>query len=251
MLFYHKILKQDEVVMKQFSIYSLIRMTVFIQCIFLVSGCNKIIDWGKQNFQQAAKHSQDLVEQVQPFFKTTIAYNQFATVAEFNVLFLTDQVRLLYVDYHKRYHGLTPEQESLMIQRVLNENKYFVSFYVVGSQPDNFYESNKSLFTGEYQKLGALLGDKDATWHMRLKIGNKQYLPESVKVAELPVEYRHFFGDRYSQFKSVYLVRFDARDAFGYPLFSSRTLHTFSLQFLSSFCKTEVEWQRCLYSKSN
>ncbi len=235
--------------MKLLKLHVGIRAVVFIQCIVLVSGCNKIIDWGQQNFKQATKHSQDLVQLVQPYFRSTIAYNQFATVAEFNVLFLTDKVRTLYVDYHKRYHGLTPEQESLMLQRVLNENKYFISFYVVGSQPDNFYESNKSLFTGEYQKLTSLLGDKEATWNVRLKIGNKEYLPDSVKVAELPVEYRHFFGDRFSQFKSVYIVRFDAKDAQGRPLFPLRELHTFSLRFLSSFCHTEVEWKQCLYSK--
>jgi len=249
MLFCHKILKQDEVIMKLQKAHALFRMVVFIQCIVLISGCNKIIDWGKQNFKQAVEHSQDLVAQVQPYIKSTIAYIQFATVAEFSVLLLNDQVRLLYVDFHKRYHGLTPEQESLMLQRVLNENKYFISFYVVGSQPDNVYESNKSLFTGEYQKLGALLGDKEATWHMRLQIGNKQYLPESIKVVELPVEYRHFFGSRYSQFKSVYLVRFDARDPQGFPLFSPRELHTFSLRFYSSLCKTDVSWEKCLYSK--
>ncbi|MCX5924229.1 MAG: hypothetical protein NTZ68_02310 [Candidatus Dependentiae bacterium] len=235
--------------MKRLKLQSLVHVSVLIQCIVLLSGCNKIIDWGKNNFKQAKKHSQDIVQEAQQYFCSTIAYHKFATIAEFDVLFLTDHVRMLYVDYHKKYHGVTQEQESLMRQRVLNENRYFISFYVAGTQPENLYESNRSLYTGEYQKLNDLLGDKDATWNIRLKIGDKTYLPDSVRRADLPVEYRHFFGDRYSQFKSVYLVRFEALNANGRPILPLNQKHTLSLIFSSSAYQTEVEWKNCLYSK--
>jgi len=235
--------------MKKLKSSILVRLFLLIQCIILLSGCNKIIHWAEHNFKQADQHSQKIVDAVKPYIQTTIAYNQFATVANFDVLFLTDKVRMLYVDYYKAYHGLTKEEESLMVQRVLNENKYFISFYVVGAQAPNHYESNKSLFTGEYQKQTALLGDKESTWHLRLKIGFKEYLPDSIRVVDLPVEYQHFFGTSYSQFKSVYLVRFDARDMMGNVLLKSNERYLLSLDFYSSLFKTNVEWKQCLYSK--
>ncbi len=235
--------------MKRLTVQSLIRISVLTVCIVLLSGCNKIINWGRNNFKQALKHSQDIVENVQPYFRSTIAYHKFTTIAEFDVLFLTDYVRMLFVDYHKKCCGMTAEQETLMRQRMLNENRYFISFYVAGTQPENYYESNKSLFTGEYQKLNDILGEKDATWHIRLKIGAHEYLPDSIRRVDLPIEYRHFFANRYSQFKTVYLVRFEAVTPSGRPILPLGQKNTLSLIFTSSTAQTCVEWKHVLYSK--
>ena len=233
----------------KFQIRIGMKICLCFMCFLLVSGCNKIIDWGQQNFKQAQKHSYDIVEEVQKNLKSTIAYNQLATMAQFDVLCLTDQVRLLYVMYHKRCQGLTLDEENMMIQRVLNENKYFISFYIVGSQPDNFYESNKALFTGEFQKQESLLGDDKATWHVRLKINEKEYFPVTIKVVDLPIEFRHFFGHKYSQFKTAYQVRFNAQDENGHPLLKPRHLNNFSLIFKSAFCQADIVWEKYLYNK--
>lgn len=224
-------------------------MVLLLGCIFFLSGCNKLIDWGKNNFKQATPHSKDIVQLVAPYVKSTIAYQQFSTLANFDVMFLTDYVRLLYVDYYKRSRGLSREQESLMRQRMLNENQYYISFYVAAAQPENHYESNKSLFSGEYQKLPEILGEKDASWSVKLRVGGKDHPADIVKVVDLPTEYKHFFGNAYSQFKKIYLVRFNARTDSGNCILSPNTKHNISLIFTSSIHETDVQWKHCLYSK--
>lgn len=216
-----------------------------MQCILLFSGCT-IIDWGKKNFEQAHRYETGITQKMAPYLRSTTVYQQLSTIATFDALFLTDAARMLYVDYYARRHLVTEEKESLMRQRLLNENKYYISFYVIGAQTQNLYVSSHALFTGEYHKQQALLGEKDAEWQVYLQVDGKKYMPDSIKAVELPLEYQHFFGARYSQFQSVYLIKFDANDEYDKSILSDG-VHDVSLEFVSCRYDTSMKWDDIFY----
>lgn len=218
-----------------------------IVCLFFMAGCNKVVEWGKENFKQASQYDKEFVVRAKPFIKHDMVYDQLTTVADFTALFLTDAMRMLYVDYHVQKHVVLPEKEAIMRQKLLHENKYYISFYVLGSQSATSYPTNFSLFTGRYQKHESLLGEKDSQWQVALQVGASIYAPDSVRVVELPIEYQYFFGNNFSQFKSIYLVKFDALDAHDHEIFSAGTAYDVALKFTSARYKTQLTWDKVVY----
>lgn len=220
---------------------------ICIQFIVFTTGCNKIVEWGKENFKQTDRYNEGIVKHMQPYIRSMIVYDQVTTVADFTALFLTDAARMLYVDYYIQKHTTSKEKESLMRQRLLNENKYYISFYVVGSQSEKTYPSNHSLFTGRYHKNQSLLGEKDSEWQVTLSVNDKVYVADAIRTVELPIEFQHFLGSHYSQFKSIYLVRFDSLDESDHEILKSG-YHAVSLQFTSACYKAELVWKNVVYT---
>jgi len=212
-----------------------------------LSGFSKITDWGKENFKQTAQYAQPFVAAAQQFIRTVKIRNQFSVVATFDVMLMTDQMRMLYVEYYKKSHGLTKAQEASLRQRQLNENKYFISMYIVADQTDHIYINNKALFTGEYQKSPALLGNKDSMWHVHMIIAGKEYWPESIRVVDLPTEYSQCFGLASNQFSTAYLVRFSAVDDHNNYIVSPDSKSTIVLQFTSSLYQADMAWKQMTY----
>lgn len=215
--------------------------------IFFLSGCNKIINWGQENFKQTPVYCENVIKAAQTFVRSSIVYSQFATVAMFDAIFLTDQARMLYVDYHKQTTAISLEQESLLRARMTNENKYFISFYVIGHQKEHLYNTSKDLFTGSYHKNSELLGGKDATWNVTMIVNGREYTPESVRVVDLPFEYREFFKGRFSQHSNTYLVRFSPVGADQKLILVPHKKHTVMLRFTSPLYKTELVWKNLVY----
>lgn len=219
----------------------------FIQFIAFTSGCNKIVEWGKENFKQTERYNDGIVKHMVPYIRSAIVYNQLETIADFTAMFLTDSARMLYVDYYINKHTITKEKEAIIRQRLLNENKYYVSFYVVCSQSEHSYPDNMSLFTGRYYKNATMLGEKDSEWEVSLHVDGKDFVPDSIRVVELPIEYQHFLGAHYSQFKSIYLVKFDALDDQDHEILTSGS-HAITLKFSSARYKTELHWDDVTYT---
>jgi len=213
-----------------------------------LTGFTTIIDWGKENFKQAVCHGQDFIKTSQAYIRNVKVYSQFTIVATFDVMILTDEMRMLYVDYYKKDHAMSRDQEAILRQRQLNENRYFISMYVVGTQKEHTYLTNKSLFTGEYQKAPEMLKGGDAMWSVGMIVGGRQYAPESVRIVELPVEYRQCFGTDLSQFSTVYLVRFAAVDGQRNYIFSAdRTPSSVVVRFSSPLYQADAVWKNLAY----
>lgn len=215
--------------------------------IITLGGFSKITEWGKENFKQTAQHAKPFVDKALPFVKMIKIRSQFSILATFDVMLLTDEMRMLYVDFYKKDHGLTKTQELSLRQRQLNENKYFISMYVVATQSDRIYVNNRALFTGEHQKTGVILGMKDANWNVRMIIGGREYWPESIRVVDLPMEYRQCFGIAGSQFATTYLVRFAASDDSGRPILLPHQKSSIILQFTSSLYQIDAVWKHVTY----
>lgn len=229
-------------------LYKRIRQLSFVTLSFIaLSGFSKITQWGKENFKQAESYAHTFVERAKPFIRSTKVLHEFSIFATFDVMLLADGMRMLYVDYHKKCHGLSKAQEASLRQRQLNEDKYFISMYVVATQASRIYLNNKSLFTGQYQVQSSILGHKDATWNVSMIVDGRQYFPESIRTVDLPIEYVQLFGPLNHQFATVYLVRFAANDENNNPILPINHTASIILQFSSSLYQTEVVWKQIPY----
>lgn len=195
------------------------RLFVVLTSLFMLTGYNTIYEWGKENFKQASRHDENFVKKAKSFIRSVNVYNGFTVEAHFHTMLLTDEARNLYIDYHAKNRGLNIEQVKTLKARQANENKNFISMYVVAWKRDRDFVTSKSLFTGEGLKTGNILKGEDALWNVSLVVGGKRYLPEAVKVVDMPIEYQMFFGENLNIYNTTYLVRFSAKDHEGNYIF--------------------------------
>lgn len=222
-----------------------ITIMLFMQCLLFLPGCT-LVEWGNVTFRQAETVSSHYSESMNPFIKSIVVYDQFVSIAEFSALFLTDEARMIYADYFFHRNFKTPEEQDISRQRLLTENDYYVTFYVIGYQPATMYASGRALFSGEYQVQGPLLGTPDSNWKITLLVDGKEYGPCDIRSVQLPAEYQHFFGIRWSQFKTAYKLRFDFRDADGNEIIPLGD-HHISLKFSSVVYTANLEWRDIPY----
>ncbi len=207
---------------------------------------NRIVAWVKENFKQAEKHEHTYVKRCKEFIRNLKVYNNLSVIATFDVMFLTDQARMLYVDYHAKIHGLTFDEIQTLYNRQINENKYFISAYVIAWHDEYVYVDSKALFTGEYQKNNNVLKGDDPLWNVSLLLGGRKYIPETIKVVEMPVEYQRFFGPCCNQFATTYLVRFAAKDKFNNYIFSDQKSSPV-MRFSSPVYKVDAIWKNIYF----
>jgi len=160
--------------------------------ILMLPGCGRMIDWGKRTFIQTPVVDADSTI-AQEYIRSVTSYDELSTRARFDALWLSDDVRINYVDLYALKFGKTEEQKKIFLRRQLEENNHFISFYVL-----SLYEHP--------------LGDTGSEWTLFLTIDDKNYSPIEVKVVELSPEYIHIFGKKYNRFKVPYSVKFDAKD---------------------------------------
>jgi len=165
---------------------------VHIMLILLLPSCGRVIDWGKRTFVQTPTIDAS-VAAAQKYIRSVISYDELTTRANFDVLWLSDDVRTNYANLYALKFGKTEEQRKIFLRRQLEENNHFISFYVL-----SLYEHP--------------LGDVNSEWTLFLTIDDKNYSPIEIKTIELAPEYMHIFGKKYNRFKVPYSVKFDAKD---------------------------------------
>lgn len=160
--------------------------------LFSLPGCGRIIDWGKQTFNQG-QEVDEINKRVKGYIRSIKVYDQFTTRGIFDAIWLSDESRTAYADLYAFRQGKSDEHTKTFLRRQLEENKHFISFYVL-----SLYE--------------VPLGDANSEWNLILKVNDAEYVPVEVKKIELPHEYRIFFGDKFTRFKEPYIVKFNAND---------------------------------------
>lgn len=164
----------------------------------VLPGCGRVIEWGKKNFYQG-EESPSYTQTPKEYICSVTVYDQLATQAQFDALWLSDAVRMAYVNAFADRTGKNSEQKNMLLRRELEENNHYITFYVL------------SLYN-------ISLGDCLSEWSMVLKSNNQMYHPAEIKYVDLSPEFRLFFGPLMSRFKNVYQVRFDAKDVEGQPI---------------------------------
>lgn len=197
---------------------------LYIVLLLLLPSCGRIADWGKRNFTQAPS-LETHITQAQEYIRSVTVYDQLTTRARFDVLWLSDDVRVNYAELYALKFGKTEEQKKVFLRRQLEENNHFISFYLLSSY--------------EYP-----LGDTHSEWTFFLRIDGKNYAPIEIKTIEITPEYMYIFGKKYNRFKVPYSIKFDAKNVNEEFLITPETKH---ITLYGRSLKSEVTfvWDTC------
>lgn len=194
--------------------------------LLLFPSCIRYYKLSKSEFPQGVEH-EDTRDITHNYVRSGRALDQFSTLAAFNALWLSNDTREAYVDVYSRRRGKDDAKHDAMLKRQLEENKHWVSFYILTDIRDATQYS---------------MSDKNSTWTVYLEIERKKDLnkihcvtsaqelekahaptiiklePISIKEIDVEPEYQEFFGKhRFNLFKDSYLVKFPVSDLEGKP----------------------------------
>lgn len=168
----------------------------------LLPGCIKYYELSTTEFPQGNEIKQQTTL-AENYIRSIKIYNQFETVALFDALWLSSDVRTYYAQRFSEKRGKDTESLKAIESRQLEETNHWIGFYVLS----DIRARNQSS-----------LKEKNAAWTMHLMVNDKIKLePISIKEVELDPEYQALFGTRFTHFKSIYLVKFPAYDLDGKP----------------------------------
>jgi hypothetical protein len=157
------------------------------------------------------------------YIRSVVAYDQFTTIAQFEALWLSDEVRSSYTELYSRTNGKNEAQKKALLQRQLDESKHFIMFLVLTP-----YEMP--------------LGEQKSIWNVFLAIDDTSFFaPIEIKQVEILPVYRAYFGEKAMRFKSVYQIKFDARDVNDNALITSST-QQLVLYFRSIKQEVKIVW---------
>lgn len=200
------------------NIFSCMMLTIFL---LGLSGCGRLIDWGQDVFHQGSEQKQ-FSDSPRNHIRSVTAYDEFTTLGMFDVMWLSGNVRTAYANALSLKHGKGQERHLSFLRRQLAESEHFISFYLL-------------------VPYGLSVTHPDPEWSLLLKINEELFMPAEIKPTELSSEYKAFFGRKFNRFKSVYLVRFDARDAEDKLLLNDTVLQ-FSLVIRSVKKEVVLTW---------
>lgn len=219
---------------------------VALPCVLV--GC-KAWKWAEHAVPQI-KESQIAQSIEEKYLRFQKVYRQASTVASIAALCLSDEVQQAYVDSYVYRHFSSKQEKQALLRRLKHENTQTISFYIAGSQRSVEYENSYQLFAGTYRKPGQLLGGQDPSWVPHLRIDGKEHAPITVKSVQVPDEYKEFFGNQWSQFKTTYLLEFSAYDPeTKKPYIEDGQPHTLELVFRGVYKEMVLTWQDIKYNK--
>lgn len=174
------------------------RVLFIFSCLAIIPGCGRLIDWTKDHFNQSNTLDVDR-DIAKRYLRSSVVYDQFSTVAMFDALWLSDEIRTLYTDLYVRKNGRGEQQRKAFLRRQLEENNHYISFYVLSLYDVPLMSENQGC----------------ANWSLFLRVGEHDFFPIEIKSVELPPEYRDMFCKRFNRFKSAYRIKFEATDIEG------------------------------------
>lgn len=199
-------------------------VSILLLSILSFSGCVRIFNWAQSNFYQG-NDIRDCFNNPECYLKSVHVYDQFTTIAMFDALWVSEQVRRDFAQLHAFRHCKTDEQIDAYVKRELETSYNYITFYVL------------SLWD-------IPLGVIDPVWTLCLEIGDSMYHPIEIKPVTLSQEYKAYFGQAYTNFKTPYRVVFNAKDTHDNPILTPST-PMMSLVFRSVTKEASLTW--CLY----
>lgn len=198
------------------------------------AGCIPYHKVVKSEFPQAADKKDQRVC-VNNYLRTVPVYDQFKTLAIFDALWLSDEMRTAFVDLYGMRRGKDQAGREALLKRQLEENQHWVSFYLLADVRNKTHLS---------------LHDKNAYWTVVLVTEKGVRIePISVNEVELEPEYESLFAHRLNAFKTPYLVKFPASDLNGERYFTKGQRIT--LVISSPEKEVVMTWDKCDYKKQH
>lgn len=178
--------------MKKIQLFSVSALVLFL------TGCGGALKkWKEETFNQAhSYHSAEKEMIVRSYLRSLSLYDQFETVALFDALWVSDEVKTLLSDIHVQLLGKSREVRNNFLRRQLKDNSEYVTFYVLTQHH-------------------IALGDAAAPWHLHLATDGNSYSPISVKLTELSPEYKVVLGKKITPHKDIYEVKFLRKNSKG------------------------------------
>lgn len=215
---------------------------VLMLCSLLgLPGCNDLVNWSKDHLQQPDEQKRNFSAVSAHYMRHKKVYEQFTSLADFTALFLSDEVRLAYLDFYAYRNFKNDEDKQTARARFIAENDYYIAFYLSAWQRPTEYQNERTLFTGERRVLGEMLGSPEAEWQVNMRVDGVEYEPELIEQVEIPLEYRVFFGSWISQFKTTYMLKFPAHDK-NNAVILDRNLHDVELVFRRLHQEVRLSW---------
>ncbi len=198
-----------------------------LMCMAMLSGCIKYYDLVESEFPQAEKEP-DYRDVAHAYKRSKTVYEEFETKAGFDALWLSDDVRTSYVQMYAKKRGLAADGREELLKRQLEENKHWISFYVLA----------------DIRERGAgTLGDSATAWTMFASVDQQNIPAESVKECDLDPEYQLLFGASGVNFKTCYLVKFAIESAVSVKL-GQQSFKKIALTMSSPKRKAVLQWHK-------
>lgn len=165
-----------------------------ISFLMLLSGC-RYQCWLEDVFNQG-EHMHEYTAAARKYVRSQHVYDQLNTLAHFDAIWLSSEVRRSYAQLYAQKNCYTHERYQSFLRRQTEEGRHFISFYVL---------------TAIRNQCGYNITDNDSEWGVCLCIDGNTYRPIERKQIDLSPEYILFFGKTYNKFKVPYLLKFDAQ----------------------------------------
>jgi len=175
--------------------------------LFLLPGCTRLVDWVKCSFYQGGNVCYDASIPNQ-YIRSVTVYDEFDTCGRFDILWLSNQVRIAYAQVYNIKRGMIDDNNSL-VRCQLAENDYFITFYVI--VPPTY-----------------ILDDRASEWSLFLQIDGHRIVPIEIKEFDIEPEYKAFLGKHFNRFRVAYRVKFPAKDNEG-VLFLDESIEAITL----------------------
>lgn len=200
---------------------------LFVFSMILFPSCIKYYKLSKTECYQG-KDLPDRKEVSKNNVRTINIHDQFSTLAIFDFLWLSDETRSAYVDMNSTRKGKDEQAKRALLTRQLEENKHWISFYVLADIKDNTDGS---------------LSDKNSPWALYLvSRDGRKVAPSSIKEVELEPEYKFLFGPKFDLFSRIFEIKFPYTDLAGIPYIKQAEM--FKVVLCSLKKEGEVWWNK-------
>ena len=110
--------------------------------VVLLTGCGGALKkWKEDTFTQAKLYKSEENEVViKQYLQSLSLYDQFETVALFDALWLSDEIKTMVSDVHVQLLGKNKEVRNNFLRRQLKDNGEYVSFYVLSQHGVSFVD---------------------------------------------------------------------------------------------------------------
>jgi hypothetical protein len=203
-------------------------LLICLMILFIFPSCVKYYELSKQECYQG-KTLSDRKEISKNNLRKLTINDQFSTMAIFNCLWLSDDVRNAYVEMNCTRKGKDEQAKMALFTRQLEENKHWISFYILADIRD---------------KTDGSLSDKNSPWSLYLESqDNRKVAPLSIKEIDIEPEYKFLFGPKFNLFSRVYEVKFPAADLTGAQYIKKQT-EPFKIVACSPIKQGEIWWNK-------
>ena len=144
-------------------------LVYYVFCVvmlLLFPSCIRYYKLSKSEFPQGVEH-EDARDVSHNYVRSGRVLDQFSTLAAFNALWLSNNTREAYVDVYSRRRGKDDTKHDALLKRQLEENKHWISFYILTDIRDATQFS---------------MSDKNSCWTVYLEIEHKKVTEKTPEI---------------------------------------------------------------------